>query len=63
MRPSFSTTLVFQRTQRNAHHLYLSALRKGEWRHRHFKQFLDEQIKHGEVNNNVKHNEVSNAKH
>ncbi len=34
----------FQREQRTAWHHYLSKKRTLEWRQRHFKQFLDEQI-------------------
>jgi hypothetical protein len=45
--------MTFQREQRGAQHQYLSRIRKREWQHRFFKQFLDEQIKACEIQNNI----------
>ena len=53
MKLYYASTLGFQRQQRTAFHLALSQQRKQEWRKRHFKQFLDEQIKR-EVRNDAK---------
>ena len=54
MKPYYTTSLPFQRNQRFAWHQYLSELRKQEWRKRHFKQFLDEQVQGSEVRNDAK---------
>ena len=54
MKPIYATTLHFQREQRGAWHRYLSERTKREWRKRHFKQFLDEQVKQSEMRNDAK---------
>src|SRR5438309_2146332 len=49
MRPSYATTMTYQRQQRGAQHQYLSRIRKKEWQKRYFEQFLDEQVRACEI--------------
>jgi hypothetical protein len=54
MKLSYATSLYFQKRQRGGWHEYLSEQRKQAWQRRFFRQFMDEQIKLGEIPDNAK---------
>ena len=61
MKPSYATTLRFQRDQRADWHRYLSEKAKKVWRKRHFKQFLDEEVKNCEIRKNAQQQSESGS--